>query len=570
MSNSRTVPTTASPDVSTFKILSEGAALSYAYQVMSVSISSEINRIPKASFILLDGEAAAETFRISDGDELIPGKKIEIKAGYRGKEDTVFSGIVVKHGIRIKRGSSYLVIECRGKAIDMSLEKKRKYFEEMSDSEVIGELLQPYGLDKEIESTTQKHESLVQLECTDWDFLLQRAHEAGKMVWMEEDKIIVKKPALTEEVNLSLLYGATILELDAEIDARTQPEALKAFSWDYSKQELTEAEAAEPSLSLNGDLPASDLARAGVTRAYSQTIAEPVLKEIAEAELLKARLSKIRGRVRCQGNTEVKPGRVINLDGIGSRFKGKAFISGYRHQLAGGNWETDIQFGYPEDLRSQSLSSGLAFSGLYIGVVITIEEDPKGEHRVKVRLPVIGSGQEGVWARVAAPDAGENRGMFFRPQPEDEVVVGFLQNDPNHPVVLGMCNSSAKPAPIEPKDTNYEKGYVSAEKIRFWIDDEKKSLTFETPGGNSLVFSDDEKGIFMEDQHGNKFSMTEDGIAFESPKDIKIKATKNIELEGLKVDAKATSGFKADGGGGCELSAGNGVTAVKGGTVMLN
>ena len=75
-------------------------------------------------------------------------------------------------------------------------------------------------------------------------------------------------------------------------------------------------------------------------------------------------------------------------------------------------------------------------------------EAPDGEDRVQVRVPVINSQDDGLWARVATLDAGENRGSFFRPEIGDEVVLGFLNDDPRDPIILGMLNSSAKPAPI--------------------------------------------------------------------------------------------------------------------------
>ena len=38
--------------------------------------------------------------------------------------------------------------------------------------------------------------------------------------------------------------------------------------------------------------------------------------------------------------------------------------------------------------------------------------------------------EQGVWARVATLDAGNDRGTFFRPEVDDEVVLGFFHDDP--------------------------------------------------------------------------------------------------------------------------------------------
>jgi len=55
---------------------------------------------------------------------------------------------------------------------------------------------------------------------------------------------------------------------------------------------------------------------------------------------------------------------------------------------------------------------------------------------------------ESNWARVAVPFAGHNRGAWFIPQVDDEVLVAFLHGDINKPVVIG-CLWNGKDRPPE-------------------------------------------------------------------------------------------------------------------------
>ena len=272
------------------------------------------------------------------------------------------------------------------------------------------------------------------------------------------------------------------------------------------------------------------------------------------------------------------------MTGIGERFEGKEYVSGVRHTVSSGNWETDVQFGLSADLFAETVNlrplpaAGLlpGVSGLQMGVVTALESDPDGEDRIKVRLPLVSASDDGIWARIATLDAGKQRGTFFRPEIGDEVVVGFLNDDPRHPVVLGMCHSSAKPAPEPPKDVNHHKGYVSREKMRFVFDDDKKSVVLETPGGNKMTISDDAKGIVLEDQNGNKITMNDSGVKIESPKDITLKATGDVKIEGANVDVKAQSAFKAAGNATAEVSGanttikGSATAVIQGGMVQIN
>ena len=348
------------------------------------------------------------------------------------------------------------------------------------------------------------------------------------------------------------------------------------------------AEAAEPAVSDAGNISASDLAAVADDQAneirHGGAIKADELQAWADGRLLKERLAKLRGRARFQGIAEVVPGSVIEISGIGERYQGKLYVSGVRHSMAGGNWETDAQFGLDPELFAETYNlrplpaAGLlpAVSGLQMGVVTVLENDPEGEDRIKLRLPLISADDEGVWARLATLDAGQQRGTFFRPEIGDEVVVGFLGDDPRFPVVLGMCHSSAKPAPEPAQDTNQRKGYVSREKMAFTFDDENKVIVLETPNGNRLTLSEQDQAIVVEDQNGNKLTMNSDGIALESAKDLILKATGDVKIEGVNTEVSAQAGFKASGAGSAEVSGasttikGSANAVIQGGIVQIN
>ena len=488
MNNGSTIPTPVTPDVCTVAVLVGGVEISGEFHVLAVSVTRELNRIPTATIQLRDGEASQSNFSASNTDHFVPGKNIEIQLGYRSQNDSVFKGIVVKHSIKIRKNGSVLILECRDEAVKMTSGAKSRYFTDRKDSDIMEEIIASYQLQKDVKATTPDLKQVVQYDATDWDFLVCRAEANGQVVLVEDGKLTVAPPVTGEEPVVTVRYGATLLELDAEIDARWQSKGIKASSWNATDQELIEAEAHEPSTTNNGNLSPTDLAEVigGDTREirHGGKLSQPELQAWADGRLLKERLAKVRGRAKFQGFAGVLPGKVIEVTGIGERFEGKMYVSGVRHTLTNGNWETDVQFGLSPELFAGTYNlhplpaAGLlpAVSGLQIGVITVLENDPAGEDRIKVRLPLVSKSEEGIWARLATLDAGKERGTFFRPEIGDEVVVGFLSDDPRDPVVMGMCHSSAKPAPELAKDDNHRKGYVSREKMRFIFDDEKKII----------------------------------------------------------------------------------------------
>lgn len=579
--NSGVINTSASADLVTYKVLVEGQELSGKYQIMSMLISREVNRIPWAKLVLIDGEAAESDFSLSNEDIFVPGKEIEISLGYHSEEETIFKGIVLKHSLKIRSNQSLLIVECKDKAVKMTIGRKSKYFYDSKDSDIFEELIGTYGLEKDVEATSYSHKELIQYNASDWDFMVSRSQANGQLCFVNDGKITIKKPEFSQEEVETVTFGATMLGFDAEIDARNQLKKVTAYTWNPADQEVVDSEGADPSVTLNGNLTTSELADVVALENFELrhggNVNESLMKGWADATWLFQQLSKVRGRVKFQGIPAVLPNTTLKLEGVGDRFNGKVYVTGVLHTIANGDWTVDAQFGLDPTWFSETYdihtptASGLlpAIKGLHVGIVTQLQDDPDGEDRILVKIPIINGDEQGIWCRVSTLDAGENRGSFFRPEIEDEVIVGFINEDPNQAVVLGMMNSSAKPAPLTASDDNHQKGFVTRSEMKFIFDDDKKSATLETPAGKKFTLDEDKGVISLEDEHGNSITMDDKGITIESKGEISIKATKDLKEEGMNVNVKASAQLKVEGSAGAELSTGA-VAVVKGSLVQIN
>jgi Rhs element Vgr protein len=480
----------------------------------------------------------------------------------------------------------------------MTIGKNSKHYNAITDSDVAEELIGKYdGIIADVETTTIQHKDLVQFDTTDWDFIVSRMDCIGMICIINDGTFTIKKPGLSAPPKLDVLFGATILEYQADIDSRSQYKTVQSTSWDFSNQSVTETDAAEPSWTEGGNISNTELADVIGLEKYklihSGKITQEELQAWADAKLMKNRLSKIRGSVKFQGNANLLPGDFIGLNGVGNRFNGKAIVAAIHHDCTGGMWSTEVNFGLESEwfaekveVKSPAAQRGLipSLQGLQIGIVTSLE-DPEGEDRVQVKLPIINNNEEGVWARVATLDAGNERGSFFRPEIGDEVIVGCINNDPSQIVILGMLNSSAKPAPITAANVNHEKGYVSREKMKMIFNDEKKSFTLETPAGNKIILNEDEKVVQIEDQNGNKIKMEQSSVSIESAQALKIKAGTDLTIEAVNITISPSANFSVGAGGGAELKLGSGnaslkaptakvegsgMTEIKGGLVKIN
>lgn len=537
---------------STIKV--KGSAIPGIYQVYSILVEKSVNRIGRAVIVILDGDAAQESFPASASDVFVPGNKISIEAGYDAKTKLIFSGIVTKQSLRVDDDiGSALEVECKDEAVKMTIGRKSASFTNKTDSAVIESIISSYGLLSEVDSTEATLPLLQQYYTSDWDFMLTRAEVNSLLVKTLNGKVSVFSPIEKTDSVLSITYGDNLYRFNADLDSLTQLGEVKASAWDFKTQELISSEEST-SLAGAGNLSSHTLSKVvGLSDFQLQTSAaldRSNLTNWAKAQILKSELSKIVGDVEFQGSSLVEPSSYITLKGLGARFDGKHFVSSVTHDISAGNWFTTAGIGLSANWFIQEpdvvapLAAGLlpGVQGLYNATVKKLYEDPDSEFRILIDLPLFDPHGEGVWARLTNFYSTDGAGAFFLPEVGDEVMVGFLNSDPRYPVILGsLYSSKVKPfSELSPEEGNPLKAIVSKSQLRVVFDDKNKVLTLITPGKNQMIFDDKKGQISIKDQNDNSIVMSSDGITIKSPKEIKIEADQNIKISGdtgIKVTA---------------------------------
>jgi phage baseplate assembly protein gpV len=196
---------------------------------------------------------------------------------------------------------------------------------------------------------------------------------------------------------------------------------------------------------------------------------------------------------------------------------------------------TDLQQLLSEQVLAERLESHKVYDAV-IGVV-TDNKDPDKLARVKVKMPAINADETSRWAHIVMLGAGKNRGWFFIPEVDDEVLIIFEHGDPNRPVVIGALWNGVDKVPDKLK---------AADQIR--------QIKSRDPGngkGSRVKFDDKEDKIIIEDgtekaritfdAKNNKIIIEalEGDVCFQAPegelkivaKEAEFKAGKNIAIE---------------------------------------
>ena len=135
--------------------------------------------------------------------------------------------------------------------------------------------------------------------------------------------------------------------------------------------------------------------------------------------------------------------------------------------------------------------------GVFSLTLATVKDikDDKKLNRVKC-LPIGAPDDEMTdWCYVMTPMGGKERGLFLFPQVDDLVVLGYLENDPHRPIVLGSFWNSETTPPYtiaEGKAEDYCLKTPNKVEMTLHDEDKKQKLTITMPSG-IVIEIDDEK-----------------------------------------------------------------------------
>ncbi|MDB9496271.1 phage baseplate assembly protein V [Spirulina subsalsa CS-330] len=190
------------------------------------------------------------------------------------------------------------------------------------------------------------------------------------------------------------------------------------------------------------------------------------------------------------------------------------------------------------------------FYGVTIAVVTNVEDDDN-LGRVKVKFPWLTDDDESPWARVVTPMAGDDRGFYFLPEVDDEVLVAFEHGDMAFPYILGSL-WNGKDKPPEKND-----------------DGENNKRLIKSRSGHMIVFDDteDKEQLIIQDKSGkNKITIDceNDAMTIEVEKDFTIEAKGKVTikskdddmlLECKNLEIKTQSDCKINAGANCNIQA---------------
>jgi Rhs element Vgr protein len=554
------LPVSTTPDTPEFAVKVDGTLLDRAQRdsILRLDVHEEIGHLARAVLLVRNWDDDEQVTELADGP-FAAGAEVELQLGYGDQLEVVFDGIITGRRARFVSGDSPVAeIQCRCRGALLAVGERSRVLEEATDADVASAVAGDHGLSAQAE-TGASQPFAVQAAQTDWELLRARAERLGWALYVRGTDLIFHPPDAGAEAAVTLGWGANVVELDLEEDTGGRVAAITASAWDPSAVEAATADGTG-----TADEPPQRLAS-------SAALAADELSARAEGAAKRDELRRISGRGRAIGMPQLRCDATLALEGCGDPFDGTHYVSAVRHVLDASGFSTEFQLGLPAPLGPAAAAS-TPLPGLSAGVVDDID-DPDGQGRVRVLLPWLDDSIPSVWARLAVPAAGGDRGFFFVPEVGDEVLVGFLSDDPRHPVVLGgVWNGTQAPPESLDASTNAIRSIVSRSGHRITLDDSDGAakVVVQTAEEQKITM-DDTAGIELEDKSGNKLTMASAGITLEaaSGADVVLKSSSGkVSIDAMQLAAKASASAKIESSATLDLQA-SATLGLKGSLVNL-
>ena len=556
--------------VPTFRIRVADAPLPEAIARRITRVSVTESQDPPNQFALQFYDPELKLIDAASG-LFVEGAGIGIDLGYVGDVRPMFQGRITAVTTQFpESGPPVIDVEGTDQLHKLTRGTAHRRFEETQpDSDILAEIARELGLRPDADATPPRRRPRVQMHESNYAFLQGLAALNGYAVWVEDGRLFFKKSRATR-ASLPLEWGRTLQSFTPRISTSGLVRRVLVKGYDPIQKQGFTGRADGPTtlpvgLSESGlrDVRSGSGGRSELVVEGAPVSSEEEATAHAQGLLDQIWQGAVTGTGTSPGQPKIRVGTILALSKIG-RFSGNYVVTRVTHSIGEGGYQTsfEVNGGTSFTGRDPTRAGGAAGragggGGVVIGIVHETK-DPDGLGRVQVRLPGVTDEAIPHWARVAVPMAGAERGVFFLPEKEDEVLVAFEHGDPARPYVLGaLWNGRDKPP-----ETN--------------ADGENHLRLIKTRSGHLLRFDDKDgaEKIELIDASGNSSLVIDtaaETVTITAAKDVVIKADDGtITLQAKAIEVKATGEARVAGDKGLTLESSGGNTVVKGTKVNIN
>ena len=310
--------------------------------ILAVEVSEDIDALGMFTLELDNWDLESQTVSWSDSKQFELGDAVKIEFGYGDQTKVVMMGEIT--GLEPEFSSEQsprLVV--RGHDVSHRLMRgtKTRSFTQMRDSDIVEAVARSAGIRVKASSTSEKLDYVLQRNQTDLAFIRDRAVRIGYEILVDETTLVFR-PLKTQGRIVLTLQRQDLLEFSPRLSTLGQINQVEVRSWDaQQKKSMVEGQARGNDVVAMGKTvgittTAKEFGRTAYAILDQGAISQKEAQTIAQGQLNRMALGYIIGDGICQGNTALRMGRMIRIEGLGQRFSGDYYVTATTHRYAVG------------------------------------------------------------------------------------------------------------------------------------------------------------------------------------------------------------------------------------------
>ena len=521
-----------------------------------------------------------------DSSQLAVGVQVEIKV-----EDVVLiNGEITALEPDFAQATPMVQVRGYDRAHRLHRGRHRRAYFNVKDSDLARHIAGQVGLTAQADSTSEVFEYVYQNNLTHWEFLQERAGRIGFDCYVQGRNLYFQEMGGARGSTVDLEWGERLTWFRPRLSSSAQVKEVIVRGWDPGAKEAIVGEfrprtAAQPS--VGAGLGSDEAEDAFHTNAEMVIVDRPVYSQGEASTMAQAVADDLGGSYlqaegEAMGDPNLQAGCKVKIAGVGERFSGEYFVTRATHTYGNGKGH-NVRFSVT-GRRPSSLGALLAgrrslpdsrVPGV-VPAIVTNNDDPDGWGRVKVKYPVFGDDIESDWVRIATPMAGPERGFYWLPEVNDEVLVTFEFSDVRRPYIIGAL-WNGQDAPPEQIGNVVSGGQVQQRIIK--TRDGHLIILEDTPGEPAIRIIDKTgNNQMLIESNDNKITLQAAGdIVLEAKGKVMVKGQAGVEIDSqahFKAQSQSNAEIKTTAsltvhGATAEVSA-DGPMTVKGSIVKLN
>ncbi|MFL6414182.1 MAG: phage late control D family protein [Bryobacteraceae bacterium] len=331
--------------------------------IQQVSVSLQKDLMDTFTLTVANAYPKLQWTHTKDAELFKEASSVRIAFGYVDDLHELISGEITTISPSFpESGMPTLSIEGQTLLHRLSESKKTRTFQKMTDQQMVQQIAADLNLKVKADDTGTQYDYVMQNNQTDLEFLSGRAERIRFEVLVQDNTLLFRKPPEESAKVYTLIWGHTqasfaggpntlpLKKFGTQLNLKSQVNEVTVRGYDPATKKTIIGRAGQGSeaVRMNGKKTGAEIAKSAFQRTREHVrVNVPVASQDEADQHAKAiynqhAMELLTGSGSTIGVPDLKPGNVVDLQGLGDRFSGFYYVTQATHAIGSGGYSTDF------------------------------------------------------------------------------------------------------------------------------------------------------------------------------------------------------------------------------------